>query len=398
MKITLVSSLVLSACVLTASARASGLTYWGMKKDGVGADGLLGAAAVAVSPDGANVYTVGEGDDAISVFERDPFSGQITYVEMEKNNVNGVLGLNSPSTVHVVNGGNHVYTGSTVDDAIAVFSRDVGNQGRLTFVEDVRNGDFVGCNTGAPVAGLGTIRTVTSDLAGLFVYAASYSTDSVVVFQRNAANGSLCYVETKKNGVGGVTGLNGVWGLSVSPDGGHLYAASYVEDSLAVFSIDGLSGALTFVTSYKNNVGGVLGLNGAKSVTVSWDGLNVYAGGWVDDSLVVFDRDPVTGLLTYVTRYKDGLGGVDGLNAIASVTMGTYDDHVYVASYGDNAVVSFARDPSTGLLSLEQVFKDNTGGVDGLARAQGIAAAWDGGDVYAVGHADNALVMFRVMP
>ncbi len=219
MKITTLSAAALSSLLLTPSAFAEGLSFLEAKKDGEGADGLLGATALAISPDGMNVYSVGERDDAISVFSRDPLTGLLTYREMEKDGVGGVDGLNGPTSVHVVGGGNHVYTASGVENAVAVFSRDVGDQGRLTFVEDVRNGDFVGCTSGAAVTGLTSVRAVTSDLGGLFVYAAGYSADSIVVFQRDAWSGELCYVETEKSGVGGVTGLNGVWGLAVSPDG-----------------------------------------------------------------------------------------------------------------------------------------------------------------------------------
>ena len=398
MKTTSLATAALSSLLLASPALAEGLSFVEAEKDGQGADGLLGASAVAVSPDGLNVYAVAERDDAVSVFSRDPLTGLLTYREMKKDNVAGVNGLNAPTSIHVVGGGNHVYTGSTAENAVAIFSRNAGDQGRLTFVGDVRNGDLLGCTGGAAVQGLNSVRAVTSDLAGLFVYAAGFSADSIVVFQRDAWTGELCYVETKKNGVGGVIGLDGVWGLAVSPDGGHLYAASNAEDSVAVFSIDPLTGELTFLARYKNNVGGVTGLNGARSITVSWDGSSVYAGGFVADSIAVFNRNPSTGLLTFVTSYKDGVGGVDGLNGVHSVTMGTYDDHVYAASYADDAVAVFARDPATGLLTFEQALKDGAAGGDGLGGAEGVAAAWDGGHVYAVGRLDHTLNAFQVVP
>lgn len=398
MKTIILSAVAFSCLLFASSAFAEGLSFLEAKKDGVGADGLRGASALAVSPDGLNVYAVGELDDAVSVFSRDPSTGLLTYLEMEKDNVAGVDGLNAVDTIHVVGGGNHVYTGSVGDDAIAIFSRDVGDGGRLSFSHDVRNGDILGCSSNAVVQGLVNVRSVTSDLGGLFVYAAAYASDSIVVFQRDAWFGDLCYVETTKNGVGGVTGLNGVSALAVSPDGSHLYAAGYLDDSVAVFSIDSLTGALTFVTSYKSGVGGVTGLNGARSITVSWDGSNVYAGGFLDDSIVVFDRDPGTGLLAQVASYKDGVGGIDGLNAVHSLAMGTFDDHLYAAAYSDNSVTVFERDAATGLLTLEQVLTDGAAGGNELARAQGVAPTWDGGHVYAVGYTDHALSAFQILP
>ncbi len=171
-----------------------------------------------------------------------------------------------------------------------------------------------------------------------------------------------------------------------------------MDDSVAVFAIDFFTGALTFVTSYKDGVGGVNGLNGARSVTVSWDGDTVYVGGYVDDSIAVFDRNPSTGLLTFLASYKDGVGGVDGLNGVSSLSMGTYDDHVYAASYADDAVAVFARDPATGLLTFEHTLKDGAAGGDWLGGAEGIAAAWDGGHVYAASRIDHTVSAFAVVP
>ena len=42
-----------------------------------GVDGLAGARSVAISADGASVYVAAEDDDAVSVFSRDPWSGDL---------------------------------------------------------------------------------------------------------------------------------------------------------------------------------------------------------------------------------------------------------------------------------------------------------------------------------
>src|SRR3989338_7658852 len=48
------------------------LAYLGMMKDGVdGVDGLIGAYAVTVSPDGQHVYAAATSNDAIAIFPRD---------------------------------------------------------------------------------------------------------------------------------------------------------------------------------------------------------------------------------------------------------------------------------------------------------------------------------------
>ena len=135
----------------------------------------------------------------------------------------------------------------------------------------------------------------------------------MAVFQRNVATGQLTFVQVLKDGVGGVDGLYGANSVTVSPDGSHVYATGYSDNALAVFQRDVATGQLTFVQVLKDGVGGVDGLYGANSVTVSPDGSHVYATGFSDNALAVFRRDVATGQLTFVQVLKDGVGGVDGL-------------------------------------------------------------------------------------
>lgn len=75
---------------------------------------------------------------------------------------------------------------------------------------------------------------------------------------------------------------------------------------------------LSFVEFQKSSIDGVKGLDGVWSVTLSPDGKNVYTAGYRDDSVAVFSRDATTGKLTLVEVQKDGVGGVDGLSGVLS--------------------------------------------------------------------------------
>src|SRR2546425_53418 len=78
--------------------------------------GLNGAAGVAVSPDGRHVYATGELDDALAVFERDSASGALTFAEMYKDTVDGVDGLNGAHAVALSPDGANVYVASKTGD------------------------------------------------------------------------------------------------------------------------------------------------------------------------------------------------------------------------------------------------------------------------------------------
>ena len=102
----------------------------------------------------------------------------------------------------------------------------------------------------------------------------------------------------------------------MSPDGRNVYVASYNDDAVAIFSRDASeNGKLSFIQVLKDGQNGVDGLAGAKSVTVSPDGRNVYVASWNDDAVAIFSRDASdNGKLSFIQVLKDGQNGVDGLD------------------------------------------------------------------------------------
>ncbi len=365
-----------------------------MQKDAVnGVDGLGDAIHVTVSPEGKHVYAIGYLDNAVVVFSRDSSTGALTYVEMQKGSnqyvqygVGGVDGLNGARSVAVSPDGKHVYATGYLDNTVVVFSRNVLT-GALTYVEmqqDGLNG----------VDGLNGAYSVAVSPDGKHVYAIGHIDDAVAVFYRNLLTGALTYVEMQKDGLNGVDGLNGANSVTVSPDGMHVYAAGRFDNAVAAFSRNSSTGTLTYVEMQKDGVNGVDGLNGSNSVTVSPDGNHVYATGYLDDAVAVFSRNSSTGALTYLEMQKDGLNGVDGLNGAKHVTLSPDGRHVYAAGRLDNAVAVFSRNSSTGALTYVEMQKDGLNGVDGLNGAVHVTLSPDGRHVYAAGRLDNAVAVF----
>jgi 6-phosphogluconolactonase (cycloisomerase 2 family) len=112
------------------------------------------------------------------------------------------------------------------------------------------------------------------------------------------------------------------------------------------------SGRLRLIQALENAVDGVEGLFGARSAAVSPDGAHVYVASGLRDSLAVFARDPADGRLAFVEGHRDGVEGVDGLADARQVVVSPDGAHVYVASAGDPGVAVFARDPATGQLAF----------------------------------------------
>jgi 6-phosphogluconolactonase (cycloisomerase 2 family) len=279
------------------------------------------------------VYVAAAAESKVGVFARNATTGQLTFVEVQEDGVAGVSGLFGPGTVRLSPDGLHAYVPAIAGDSIAVFSRNTST-GQLTFVEAELDG--VG-----GVDGLDSARDAALSPDGEHVYVAGNDDSAIAVFSRDEMTGALTFVEVQKNGVGGVSGIVSIVSVTVSSDGKHLYAASVGSDTVTLFTRDAGTGALTFVTTYQDGVGGIDGLLDASWVAVSPDGTRVYAVSRTDDAVVTFARDATTGLLTFLGFRRDGANGVETLDDAQTVAVSPDGAHVYTTSVGDFAVSTF---------------------------------------------------------
>ena len=376
-----------SLLIPASSVFANFLTFVEVQKQGVGGvEGINGIWSVATSRDGRHVYAAGYRSDAVAVFTRDSTTGKLHFVETRKSGIDHVEGLRGVVSVVVSPDGKFVYTGAYWDEAVVVFSRDPMT-GKLSSVEIQKN------EVGG-VDGLNGIRSLAISPDGKHVYVTTYRDRAVVVFSRDETTGKLLFVQLVKKGIEGVDGLDGAASAVVSQDGMHLYATGSIESAVAVFNRDRATGKLALVEAQRNGVAGVEGLGGANSVTISADGKHVYVAGFSDSAVAAFGRDEMTGKLTFLETQKDGVGGVDGLDGTSSIVTSPDGKKVYVGGYLDNAVVVFDRDSGTGKLAFREVHREGVNGVKGLTGVRSVVASPDGRHVYAAGNADKALAVF----
>jgi CSLREA domain-containing protein len=355
--------------------------------------GAAGPYGVLVTHDGKHVYSADEGDGLVTVYGRDS-NGQLVFQGGELDESNGVTTLAGARMLVEHPNGEVIYVSAMVDDAVTAFRRDL-NSGQLTLIDSVRQGDTYGLCAPLPcsppqLTGMDGAFGMAVSPDGSYLYTSSINDSTIKVFGLNP-DGSIKLgvlqfpVQTVTNAA-----LSAGYEITLSPDGAYLYATGYVSDALLVFSRNASTGQLTFVESF--NAGQVPTLNGVFRVTISPDGNFLYTASYDSHSLTAFRRDPSTGKLTFLASYTDGAGGIDGLNQASSVKLSPDGRVLFATGHGDDALAVFDRNPLTGLLTFRQAIKRNGSGVPALAGARDVAVAPDGRMVFATGHDDNRVV------
>lgn len=203
--------------VLTRDPGTGLATFSSQIQDGVGGvDGIDGAEQIIVSPDGLHAYVAGRGERALASFTRDGATGALTPLEVHFDFDPGIDGLSAPTDVTLSPDGSTLYVVASGDDAVSVWDRDP-TTGLVLLAELQRDGV-------AGVTGMsGPARAAVSP-DGAHVYVSA--TDTIAQFTRDLVTGSLTFQRSYEAGVDGWAehGLGHYQqGPHVSPDGEHLY-------------------------------------------------------------------------------------------------------------------------------------------------------------------------------
>ncbi len=158
------------------------------------------------------------------------------------------------------------------------------------------------------------------------------------------------------DGQGGLNSLGGAYDVAISPDGLHAYVTGFNDDTLTVFDRNAVTGALTFVMSTSN-----LDMDGPQMVEVSPDGTQVYVTARNSDSFLIFNRNAGSGIVTlsHVWTNGDGGGTVTGLDYPYGIVVSPDGRFIYVTGYLSDAIVTFYRD-SDGFVGYEDTLVDGT--------------------------------------
>ena len=341
---------------------------------------FLGSNAVAISPDGRNLYVAASRSDAIAVFRRNARTGRLT----QRSGTAGCIAaggaggcaearaLNGPNSVAVSSDGKNVYATSLVSDSVTIFRRKPST-GALRQAPGVS-----GCISGLTIPGCAAGRAldgpdvVTVSPDGDSVYVGAFFGNAVAAFARDASTGALtqpsdttgCTTNAPTDGCATGLALAAPEGMAISADGNNVYVASAVSNAVGIFTRNPSTGALTQPTDGTGCIvnsplsGCTTGsqLGGANAVAVSADDDNVYVTSLLSNSLTTFDRTPSTGQLTQQTGtsacvifvFSVGCSLGRAFSAPEGLAVSSDGASVYTAAFKSGAVDVFNRTADTG--------------------------------------------------
>ncbi|NLT06521.1 MAG: beta-propeller fold lactonase family protein [Solirubrobacterales bacterium] len=395
---------------------------------------FVGSNALAISPDGRNVYVASSRSDAIAIFARNSRTGKLAQrkgragcvARRGTDSCAPARALNGPNSVAVSADGRNVYVTSRVSDAVTAFRRN-RSTGALTQLRGaggcVADRLAKGCATGRALGGADVVA-VSPD--GENVYVGAFTADAVAILDRNPSTGALtqpadatgCVVATPLAGCATGLALDAPEGLAVSGDGANVYVASASSSAVLSFARDASSGALTQAADGSGCIvqsplaGCTTGtqIGGANAVAVS--GGDVYVTTLLSKSLASFTRDEGTGLLTqksgtsacaiYVLAV--GCSLVREFRAPEGVAVSPDGASVYATAFASGAIAVFNRNTTSGGVMQKRTARGcmssrprRPGCIRGrgLRGVSSIAVSPDGRFVYSAAFKSDAVAVFK---
>ena len=347
------------------------LTYYELFVDGINADGLGGAGAATVSPDGLHVYATGAADNGIAVFRRDASANTLAFIRAIRDGQNGVFGLQGASAIAASSDGRAVAATGRFDDTVLLFRRDVTNNNLI--LTDVDQHGVGG------VFGMGAPTAVVFGSDQQRVYVAAYDSDAVAVFRRDVSQDALTFVEAQV----GVEGLAGPASLAVS--GEYLFVAARDSHMVVMFRRNAPSDHLIWVHSFALPVG-------CEPTSI----VNVPAGHPQLPANQLWVACPGTGTLQALSWQPSGLSGGASIAIAAAQPGGNWglrqtSGPLFLAGPDGQRLLVFSRSGN----NFAKVEDLDAAAIPALAGARAVAAMPNGQSVWVVSFDSSALLSFE---
>jgi DNA-binding beta-propeller fold protein YncE len=413
----------------------------------------VGSRAIAISPDGRNVYAAASASDSIAVFDRDPITGALTQPKGKAGCVASVVGkakdaqvcglavgLIGPDSVAVSPDGRDVYATSRGGSSITTFVRS-RKTGQLRQLPPSASG----CISGLPIPTCTTGRAlkwpdvVVVSPDGRNVYVGDFAGSGVISFSRAGKAGALtqlpgtagCITEAAAEGCAQGTQMNHIEGMAINNSGTAVYAASPFSSAVDVLYRERSTGALSQATDGSGCItdavvaGCTQGyeINGVNALVVSPKSGNVYATSLGSNSVTMF-RPSAEGIgLAQPPRPQgenipEGVGNPSGclvflrapgcsfgraMKAPEGLALSPSGTNLYIAAFETGAIDVLDRSLNSGVVNQKPgergcLAPATVGGCSpgrALAMTGSVVVSPDGRNVYSTAQKSNAVDIFR---
>ncbi len=195
--------------------------------------GLAGVKDVAVLSDGSCAFVAASVAECVSLVVLDVVGRPIAVRSVASNSSSGLSSFSKPACLVLSPDEKLLAVGTTGDDAIYFFDRDVSTNA-LSLRSRVDKSAF---RADAPLSDPCSLA-FSPDASSLFVL--SYYGKALLRLDRDGATGLFSVAAGVRSGLGGIAGFMTPKRLSLSPDGKLLaVAGGGAEDGLSVFEVDG---------------------------------------------------------------------------------------------------------------------------------------------------------------
>jgi 6-phosphogluconolactonase len=292
---------------------------------------------LVVSPDRKTLYaaystgTLPEGGGSVMSFRINPSNGHLTKINEQSSEGRG------PAHVSIDPKGRFVYISNYGEGNLSVYP--VNNDGSLAKASDVvqhSGSSIVQGRQEAP-----HVHSVVPSADGKFIYVSDLGIDKIMIYEVQN-NGKLkpAVVPFAQNTPG-----SGPRHFAIHPNGNFAYSAEELSSTVASFTVNKATGALSPLERVNMLPDGFTERNSAADIHFSPDGKSLYASNRGHESLVIYAVDARTGKMEVVGHQNTG--GKHPRNFMVDKK----GEFVLTANRDtDNAVV-FRRDKSTGKLS-----------------------------------------------
>jgi 6-phosphogluconolactonase len=284
----------------------------------------LRPAAVLVHPSKNFLYVANFGSNNVTKYSRDTTTGLLTPLGSLPPTPVG----NGPIALATDSKGQFLYVLNQTSGSISAFSVDT-TRGLLTEL------------AGSPFATLANPTAISVSQSSGFLYVSNGTGASVSGFAI-AANGTLSPVSGSPFSAGFSASPNVSW-VAVDPKGRFVYAADSANNTIAGFSINSSTGALSPLAGSPFPCGGVH----PTGLAMDSNGSFLYVANQASNAVTAFTIGSSSGALTAIPGSPFPSGGAQ----TTFVTVDPSNKFVYDTNQGSNNVGVSSFDANTGVLT-----------------------------------------------